>query len=137
MHAFLRVTNTCHCLVSDGDLPQHTTYRTSLSLGLSYQSYPKAARLASLLPQSPIHTSPRIRGIADSQAADHVSCAATPTRKRDTRLAAAGFRPPLLRYTCVSSMTTGFRQALSEELWLIFSCGDRCLSFMVKLELLT
>ena len=37
---------------------------------------------------------PRTRGAADSQAADHVSCAATPARKRDTRLAAAGFRPP-------------------------------------------
>ena len=57
-HAFLRVTNTCHCLVSDDDLHQHTTYRISLSLLLSYQTYPKAARLASLLPQSPLHTPP-------------------------------------------------------------------------------
>ena len=59
-----------------------------------YQTYPTAARLASLLPQSPLHTPPRIRGTADSQAADHVFCTATPARKRDTRLAAAGFRPP-------------------------------------------
>ena len=72
-------------------------YRIFLSLLLSYQTYPKAARLASLLPPSPLHTPPRIRGAAESQAADHVSCAATPARKRDTRLAAAGFRPPRLR----------------------------------------
>ena len=84
-------------LPCDDDLHQHTTYRISLSLFLSYQTYPKAARLASLLPPSPRRTPPRIRGTADSQAADHVSCAATPARKRDTRLAAAGFRPPLLR----------------------------------------
>ena len=77
-------------LPCDDDLHQHTTYRTSLSLLLSHQTYPKVARLASLLPPSPL----RIRGTADSQAADHVSCAATPARKRDTRLAAAGFRPP-------------------------------------------
>ena len=57
-HAFLRVTNTCHCLVSDDDLHQHTTYRISLSLLLSYQTYPEAAWLASLLPQSPLHTPP-------------------------------------------------------------------------------
>ena len=97
-HAFLRVTNACHCLVSDDDLRQHTTYRISFSPLLSHQTYPKAARLASLLPQSPLHTPPCIRGTADSQAAGHVFCAATPARKRDTRLAAAGFRPPLLRH---------------------------------------
>ena len=59
-HALLRVTNTCHCLVSDDDLitPTYTTYRISLSLLLSYQTYPKAARLASLLPQSPLHMPP-------------------------------------------------------------------------------
>ena len=85
-------------LPCDDDLDQHTTYCISLSLLLSYQTYPKAARLASLLPPSPLHTPPRIRGTADSQAAGHVSCAATPARKRDTRLAAAGFRPPLLNY---------------------------------------
>ena len=85
------------------DLHQHTTYRTSFSLLLSYQTYPKAARLASLLPPSPYICPPRIRSTADSQAADHVSCAATPARKRDIRLAAAGFRPPLLRYVYILS----------------------------------
>ena len=78
-------------LPCDDDLHEHTTYH------LSYQTYAKAARLASLLPPSTFHTPPRIRSAADSQAAD-VSCAATPARKRDTRLAAAGFRPPLLRF---------------------------------------
>ena len=81
-------------LPCDDDLHQHTTYRISLSLLLSYQTYPKAARLASLLPPSPLHTPLRIHGTADSQAAEHVSCAVTPARKRETRLAAAGFRPP-------------------------------------------
>ena len=45
-------------LPCDDDLHQHTTYRISLSLLLSYQTYPKAARLASLLPPSPLHTPP-------------------------------------------------------------------------------
>ena len=45
-------------LPCDDDLHQHTTYRNSLSLLLSYQTYPKAARLASLLPPSPLHTPP-------------------------------------------------------------------------------
>ena len=89
-------------LPCDDDLHQHTTYRISLSLLLSYQTYPKAARLASLLPPSPLHTPPRICGTADSQAADHASCAATPARKRDTRLAAAGFRPPLWGFILAS-----------------------------------
>ena len=85
-------------LPCDDGLHQHTTYHISLSLLLSYQTYPKAARLASLLPPSPLHTPLRIRGTAESQAADHVSCAAMPARKRDTRLVASGFRPPRLRY---------------------------------------
>ena len=71
----------------------------------NYQTYPTAARLASLLPQSSLHTPPRIRGTADSQAADHVSCAATPARKRDTRLAAAGFRP---RFSGIISINNFF-----------------------------
>ena len=98
-HAFLRVTNTCHCLVSDDDQRQHTTYRVSLSVLLSYQTYIFQSRPACFsAPSTTITYAPRIRGAAASQAADHVSCAATPARKRDTRLAAAGFRPPLVRY---------------------------------------
>ena len=126
---FLRVTNTCHCLVSDDDLRQHTTYRISLLLLLSYQTYPKATRLASLLPQSSLHTPPCIRVAADSQAADHVSCAATPARKRDTRLAAAGFRPPshvyiFPKYTAqCSQYNKSFQKqdvALSKsQIWLV------------------
>ena len=52
-------------LPCDDDLHQHTTYRTSLSLLLSYQTDPKVAWLASLLPPSPLHTPPRIRSTAD------------------------------------------------------------------------
>ena len=120
-------------LPCDDDLHQHTTYRISLSL--SDQTYPKAARLASLLPPSPLHTPPRIRGTADSQAADHVSCAATPARKRDTRLAVAGFRPPLLRYlkpstsfarnTSANKRTQGFPYRGATELKPLCRSGCR------------
>ena len=94
MHTFLHVINTCHCLV----MMTYTNIQRIAFLfhyfSPSYQTYPKAARLASLFPPSPLHTPPRIRGTTDPQASDHVSSAATPARKRDTRLAAAGFRPP-------------------------------------------
>ena len=93
LDAYLPACDKHMPLPCDDDLHQHTTYRVSLSLLLLYQTYPKAARLVSLLPPSPFIRS-RVRGTADSQAADHVSCAAMPARKRDTRLAAAGFRPP-------------------------------------------
>ena len=62
MHTFLRVTCDKHMpLPCDDDPHQHTTYRTFLSLLLSYQTYPKAARLASLLPPSPLHAPPHPR----------------------------------------------------------------------------
>ena len=77
------------------DLRQHTTYRTSLSLLTSFiPNLSQSRRACFSAPSIPITYPPRIRATADSQAADHVSCGATPARKRDTRLAAAGFRPP-------------------------------------------
>ena len=65
-------------LPCDDDLYQYAIYCIYLSLFISYESYPKVARPASLLPPFPLYTFPRIRGTADLEAADHVSCAATP-----------------------------------------------------------
>ena len=57
-HAFLRVTNTCHCLVSDDDLHQHTAYRISLSLLLSYQNLSQSRPACFSAPSITIHTPP-------------------------------------------------------------------------------
>ena len=84
-------------LPCDDDLHQHSTYRISLSLLLSHQTYPKAV-LCSLHHHYIPPPHPRHRWLASCRP---VSCAATPARKRDTRLAAAGFRPHLLRLLLV------------------------------------
>ena len=83
----------------------------------SYHTYPKAARLASLPPPSPLHTPARIRGAADSQAADHVSCAATPARKRDTRLLA--FAPPLQVYIYIYRSVLSLANCFEERRCLL------------------
>ena len=121
VHTFLRLTNTCHCLVMMSYINIQRIALLFRYFFPSHQTYPKAALLASLLPLSPLHTPPRIRGTADSQAADHVCCAATPARKRDTRLASAGFRPPVLRYTYIYI-------ALKRYIHLGFEHQDGCLA---------
>ena len=92
MHTFLRVTNACHCIVM-------MAYTNIQGIALLFHYFFHTKLIAKppgllLLPPSPVHTPPRTRGTADSQAAEHVSCVAAPARKRDTRLAAAGFGPP-------------------------------------------
>ena len=79
LDAYLPACDKHMPLPCDDDQHQHTTYRISLSLLLSYQTYPKAARLASLLPPSPLHAPP--------------ASAARPTRKLPT-MCLVPRRPP-------------------------------------------
>ena len=100
MHTFLHVTNTCHCRVM---MAYTNIQRIAFLLHYFFHAkfIPKPPGLLLCLHhhyiRPPASAAPLTRKLPT------MCLVPTPARTRDTRLAAAGFRPPLLRY--ISNLT--------------------------------